>query len=71
MLGYSSSQFIKSNSLNAHYAKGKQIEVTSHKQSHWILQNKFKLMANKHNNIFHNSEYFTVKSFNGDYGTDK
>ena len=30
---------------NAHYAKGKQIEVTGHKQSNLILHNKLKLMA--------------------------
>ena len=51
---------------NAHYAKGKRIEVTGHKQSNIMLHKKFQFMTNDHNKLFHNSEYFTVKSFNGE-----
>ena len=46
------------------YAKGKQIEVTGHKQPTFILHDKLKLMAYINNQLFHNSENFTVKSFN-------
>ena len=44
--------------------KSKQIEVIGHKQSTFILHNKFKLMAYGNNNLFHNSEDSTVKAFN-------
>ena len=49
---------------NAHYAKGKQIEVAGHRQPIFTLHNKLKLTAYRGNKLFHNSEDFIVKSFN-------
>ena len=51
---------------NKHYAKGKQIEVVGYKQSNLILHNELKLTAYKSNKLLHKSEYFIVKSFNGE-----
>ena len=49
---------------NKHYAKGKRIEVVGYKQSKFILHNNSKVMANKSNTHFHNSEVFFVKTYN-------
>ena len=49
---------------NAYFAKGEQIEATAHKQSTFILHNKFKPMAYKNSKLFHNSEDSTVKTSN-------
>ena len=49
---------------NAHYAKGKQIEVTGHKQPMSFCHKEMKLMAYRNNKLFHNSEDFTVNTCN-------
>ena len=54
---------------NAHYAKGKQLEVTGHRQSDFISHSNLKLMAYKSNRLFHSSEDVIVKPINNESKT--